>query len=232
MSGIIGGTRSRSGVLDLINNPTFGGVSTFPAGSATAPSITWDGDTNTGLFSPGADHVGITTGGTRRLKVDGSGETQLEGTGLSDPRIGDSCEAYLTTGCSGCTTTFHPTGYTQQHNSNTGMFEVGTYGIKTKIAGYYLVNQQNYTASASTQGYVENYLWRRDASNTETIQSVAYTIFTRTDAEYSAGWYIDSASYIIDAPLNAWYRCAGYVQNGSINLNAGSTQLTFSFLKS
>jgi len=44
-----------------------------PAGSASAPSITANGDTNTGIFFPAADTVGITTGGTERARVDSSG---------------------------------------------------------------------------------------------------------------------------------------------------------------
>jgi hypothetical protein len=43
------------------------------AGSASAPSIYVTGDTNTGLYSPGADQVAVTTGGTARLFVDASG---------------------------------------------------------------------------------------------------------------------------------------------------------------
>ena len=48
-----------------------------PAGSASVPSITATGDTNTGLFFPAADTVGITTGGTERARVDSSGNLGL-----------------------------------------------------------------------------------------------------------------------------------------------------------
>jgi hypothetical protein len=48
-----------------------------PAGSASAPSITANGDTNTGIFFPAADTVGITTGGTERARVDSSGNMGL-----------------------------------------------------------------------------------------------------------------------------------------------------------
>jgi len=37
--------------------------------TATAPSFSFTGDTNTGVFSPGADQAAITTGGTARLTV-------------------------------------------------------------------------------------------------------------------------------------------------------------------
>ena len=40
------------------------------AGTAGAPSLYFTGDTNTGIYSPGADQVALTTGGTQRLAAD------------------------------------------------------------------------------------------------------------------------------------------------------------------
>lgn len=48
-----------------------------PLGSATAPPYSFTGDTNTGIYSPGADQVAITTGGTQRLLVDAAGTVSL-----------------------------------------------------------------------------------------------------------------------------------------------------------
>ena len=45
------------------------GVHSAAGGSAAAPSITFTGDTNTGIYSPGADQVAISTNGTGRLTV-------------------------------------------------------------------------------------------------------------------------------------------------------------------
>ena len=43
-------------------------------GSAAAPSIYFkDSGTDTGIYSPGADQVGISTGGTERARIDSSG---------------------------------------------------------------------------------------------------------------------------------------------------------------
>ena len=55
-----------------------GGVATitsgvFALGSASNPSISFTGDANSGLYSPGADQVAISTGGSGRLFVDASG---------------------------------------------------------------------------------------------------------------------------------------------------------------
>jgi hypothetical protein len=41
-----------------------------PLGAVGTPSITFTGDTNTGIYSPGADQVALTTGGTQRLAAD------------------------------------------------------------------------------------------------------------------------------------------------------------------
>ena len=52
------------------------------AGTAGAPSLYFTGDTNTGIYSPGADQVAISTGGTGRLFVSSAG---LVGVGTSSP---------------------------------------------------------------------------------------------------------------------------------------------------
>jgi hypothetical protein len=61
---------------------------TFSLGSATDPSINFSGDLNTGIYSPGADQVSITTGGTQRVAVDASGNVTINGQG--DIRLADS----------------------------------------------------------------------------------------------------------------------------------------------
>jgi hypothetical protein len=73
----------------------------FENGTAAAPSIYFkDSGTDTGIYSPGADQVAITTGGTGRLFVDSSGRvgigtasvnTTLEVQNSSTPiiRVGD-----------------------------------------------------------------------------------------------------------------------------------------------
>jgi len=52
------------------------------AGSAAAPSLFFTGDTNTGLFSPGADTVALATAGQNRLHVSSGG---LVGIGTTSP---------------------------------------------------------------------------------------------------------------------------------------------------
>ena len=56
----------------------------YPLGSAAAPTLTFTGDANTGIYSPGADQVAISTNGTGRLFVDASGNINV-GTSTSTP---------------------------------------------------------------------------------------------------------------------------------------------------
>ena len=61
---------------------TYAGAVRFVAGSASVPSISVDGDTNTGVFFPAADTVAIGTGGTERMRLDASGKL---GIGTASP---------------------------------------------------------------------------------------------------------------------------------------------------
>ena len=48
------------------------------AGTNSAPSLYFTGDSNTGVYSPGADQVAVTTGGTARLTIDSSGNVNID----------------------------------------------------------------------------------------------------------------------------------------------------------
>jgi hypothetical protein len=49
----------------------------FADGSASAPSITNSGDTNTGIFFPAADTIAFTEGGTESMRIDSSGRLSV-----------------------------------------------------------------------------------------------------------------------------------------------------------
>jgi hypothetical protein len=61
------------------------GILSTGTGTAAAPSIAFTGDPNTGIYSPGADQLAVSTGGTGRLFVDASGNV---GIGTSSPTAG------------------------------------------------------------------------------------------------------------------------------------------------
>jgi hypothetical protein len=56
---------------------TGGGTQEFDAGSASTPSITTTGDTNTGIFFPAAETTAFTTNGTERMRITSDGRLQL-----------------------------------------------------------------------------------------------------------------------------------------------------------
>jgi hypothetical protein len=47
-----------------------GGTQEFAAGTVSLPSITFSGDTNTGVFAPSADKIAFTTHGTESFRID------------------------------------------------------------------------------------------------------------------------------------------------------------------
>jgi hypothetical protein len=53
--------------------------SALALGSAGTPSLKFTGDTNTGIYSPGADQLAVATNGTGRLFVDASGNVGVGG---------------------------------------------------------------------------------------------------------------------------------------------------------
>ena len=65
---------------EISSSPSFTGQASVAAGTAASPSITVTGDTNTGIYFPAADTVGISTGGTLRVSVDSSGSLVTAGT--------------------------------------------------------------------------------------------------------------------------------------------------------
>jgi len=50
-----------------------------PLGTVTVPSISFSGDSNTGIYSPAADQLAITTAGTQAISFDASGNTNVTG---------------------------------------------------------------------------------------------------------------------------------------------------------
>ena len=72
-------TLNASGQVIVASGIVSSGTFAAPTGSAAAPGVYFVGDTNTGLYSPGADQVAVATNGTGRLFVDASGNVGVGG---------------------------------------------------------------------------------------------------------------------------------------------------------
>lgn len=81
-SGTVADARLSGNVAWRNQNNAFSVSQAVPAGTTTAPGLTFNGDANTGLFSPAADTVAVTTGGAERFRVTSGG---LLGVGTNNP---------------------------------------------------------------------------------------------------------------------------------------------------
>lgn len=92
MDGVTSSVQTQLNAKAPIASPTLTGTVTAPvyvatgsfevtAGSDSAllPGFTWDGDEDTGIFRAGANAIGITTGGTERLRIGANGAWGLSG---------------------------------------------------------------------------------------------------------------------------------------------------------
>jgi hypothetical protein len=92
----VGGDVNVGGTLGVTGATTLGSTLSVPLGSASAPTVTFSGDTNTGIYSPGADQVAISTNGTGRLFVDASGFVGVnQSTPLDDVHIASANPAIV-----------------------------------------------------------------------------------------------------------------------------------------
>jgi hypothetical protein len=66
-------TLNASGQVIVASGIVSSGTFAAPTGSAAAPGVYFVGDTNTGLYSPGADQVAISTGGSGKLFINSAG---------------------------------------------------------------------------------------------------------------------------------------------------------------
>jgi len=79
----IGGTAPAAGAFTTLSAT---GVTTVQAGTVSAPAITTSGDTNTGIFFPGADNIAFVEGGAEVMRITSVGNVAI-GTTSTDAKL-------------------------------------------------------------------------------------------------------------------------------------------------
>lgn len=100
-------------------------------GGAAFPSYTFSGDTNTGMWSPGADQIAWSTGGTQRATVDSSGRWGFNSAAVSTAQV-YTAASFTNTAAS------EYGNYTLATAANTSgaVSKIGVTGVSRAIAGY------------------------------------------------------------------------------------------------
>ena len=85
-----GDINSSAAIAGTKISPDFGsqtvqttGIFSHALGTATAPTVTFTGDLNSGIYSPGADQVAIATNGTQKLNITSAGQATFTTTGTT-----------------------------------------------------------------------------------------------------------------------------------------------------
>jgi hypothetical protein len=218
-----------------------GSNSALALGSAGTPSLKFTGDTNTGIYSPGADQVAISTNGTGRLFVDASGNVGV-GAAPVVPLDIQQAQAtqrlYSTTGTNTSHIQFRNTGgiaYVGLDSSTGGSFGAA-YGLSLAHTGAYpitFVTNGNERMRLDSSGRLG-----LGTSSPQTILDLASTAptiqFTDTTSAGERNWRV-GISDVTEGDFNITqetgddtntYASRLYI-NSSGNVGIGTTSPTF-----
>jgi len=153
----------------------------FPDGTVSQPSITFDSDLNTGIFRSGADQLSITTSGTNRVTVNSSGNVGIGNTAMSSLADNDANDLVVGPG-----------------NANAGITVytgTGNYGSLTFADG--TSGDQDYRGSVVYHHNGDSMRFNTAASERLRILSdgtIATAALTATPGTVAAGSYIQHAA--------------------------------------
>ena len=120
------------GTLDVTGAATFDSTASFPLGTAALPSLYPGSDVDTGLYSPGANQLAISTNGIGRLFVNSSGNV-----GIGNASPGNKLEI------------FHGTVGTGNNSNNALALR---YNATTLYGQHFMDNSGRYQIRADAQG--------------------------------------------------------------------------------
>lgn len=177
---------------------TSGGLSGFLAGTAAAPSISFTSDPNTGIYSPGADRIGFSEGGTQVAEFDSSGNF-LFNSGFGSVATAYGCRAWV--------------------NFN------GT--ANTNLSGTYSQSGTTVTVTATAHGLIAGNSIYADITTGTAVDGVytVVSVISSSQFTYTAGTSLTTSGNI--TLVRSTIRASGGVSSVSDN-GTGSYTLNFS----
>lgn len=137
------------------SNPTITGQALFADGNATAPSITNDGDNNTGIFFPAADTIAFSEGGAEAMRIDSSGNV---GIGTSSPSTKLDVNGNIASNSLNVNGTGVPANGINNVATNTlGFFTNSTERARIDSSGNLLVGTTSQPIALATSRFVVSY---------------------------------------------------------------------------
>lgn len=131
-------------------------------GSAATPAVQGS-DTNTGVFYPAADTVGVATSGTERMRIDSSGNLLVNTTSVAagcKATISTSSDAQLAINCATTSGTVYSTvSFSQNNTAKAQLFQdhgATRFYVVNVSAGVYLASGGTSWTSASDERYKTN----------------------------------------------------------------------------
>jgi hypothetical protein len=210
-----------TGNLVSKSGDTMTGALGITSGSAGSPSLFISGDTNTGLYSPGADELALVTGGAARLTIDPAGNISVNSKTISSVADPSSTQDAATKNYVDTTTTANPIYVAVAGDSMTGALAMGT----NKITG---VGDPTNAQDAATKNYVDttttaNPIYAAVAGDTftGTISSTERTITVST-FDLSTGNFWTCGAIAIPNPTNAVAGTSGLIRVTAAPTSFGS----------
>lgn len=169
----------------------------FADGTPLAPSISFINDTNTGLYLNNPDEIGVSTGGTYRIRISNNSSdlyhkariVQTDTVGVTGAGASQQFEIYNAGnegGSGACFMTFHRGGaYAINFGLDTdNVFKLGGFSAGTGVSQFTIDTSGNFTARGNVTAYSDVRL----KTNIETIENPLETVsklrgvtFTRID---------------------------------------------------
>jgi hypothetical protein len=178
-----------------LSSPTFTGQIAVPSGTASAPSISPSGDTNTGLFFPAADTLAFSSNGTERMRINSSGQITMPDKPMF---MGFPTTDYSSGGM--------PTGviaFTASYN-NGNHYNAANSRFTCPIAGWYRVTWGGLQLGATVTSLRVN--GTRMYSGNHFVSGAAYITMTQTVVRsFAANDFLEIEGWNGGGYYNGWY---------------------------